>query len=106
MSQRRTTVPPTRVSSRSPRSGRSGLIAREKTKKQPAKGRTALDNRFHRTPVAELRAGPRGPRAAQRRAFYESDCQGQFSPLLVAFSSFLLQSAPTDRNAAIVRTHG
>jgi hypothetical protein len=51
MSQRRKTVPPTRVSSRSPRSGRSGLIAREKTKKQSAKRRTALDNRFHRTPT-------------------------------------------------------
>ena len=49
MSQRRTTVPPTRESSRSPHSGRSGLIAREKTKKQSAKKRTALDNRFHRT---------------------------------------------------------
>jgi len=49
MSQRRTTVPPTRVSSRSPRSGRSGLIARDKTEKLSAKRRTALDNRFHRT---------------------------------------------------------
>ncbi len=49
MSQRRKTIPPTQVSSRSPQSGRSGLIAREKTEKQSAKGRTALDNRFHRT---------------------------------------------------------
>jgi hypothetical protein len=49
MSQRRKTVPPTRVSSRSPRSGRSGLIAKEKTEKQSAKRRTVLDNRFHRT---------------------------------------------------------
>jgi hypothetical protein len=49
MSQRRTTVPPTRVSSRSPRSGRSGLIAKDKTEKLSAKRRTALDYRFHRT---------------------------------------------------------
>ena len=49
MSPRRKTVPPTRVSSRSPQSGRSGLIAKEKTEKQSAKERTALDNRFHRT---------------------------------------------------------
>ena len=49
MSQRQKTVPPTRVSSRSPLSGRSGLIAREKTEKQSAKKKTALDNRFHRT---------------------------------------------------------
>src|SRR5437762_14195328 len=55
MSQRRTTVPPTRESSRSPRSGRSGLIAKEKTKKQSARKRTALDNRFHRTNVAAPR---------------------------------------------------
>lgn len=49
MSQRRKTVPPTRVSSRSSRTGRSGLIAKEKTEKQSVKERTALDNRFHRT---------------------------------------------------------
>jgi hypothetical protein len=49
MSQRRTTAPPTRVSSRSSRSRRSELIAREKNEKQSAKERTALDNRFHRT---------------------------------------------------------
>src|ERR1051325_6595402 len=34
------------------------------------------------------------PRSAAR--FYESDCQGQFSSLLIAFSSFLLQSAHSD----------
>jgi hypothetical protein len=28
--------------------------------------------------------------------FYESDCQGQFSSLLIAFSFFPLQSAPSD----------
>lgn len=49
MSPRRKTVPPTRVSSRSPQSGRSELIARKKNQKQSAKGRTVLDNRFHRT---------------------------------------------------------
>src|SRR5689334_4227692 len=49
MSQRKTTVPPTGKQSRSSRSGREGLIAKEKTEKQSAKRRTALDNRFHRT---------------------------------------------------------
>src|SRR5438105_15428514 len=62
-----------------------------------------LYGRGSRRAVGGRRAGPR---TAQRRTFYESDCQGQFSPLLIAFSSFLLQSAPTDRNAAIVRTRG
>lgn len=59
MSQRRKTVPPTRVSSRSPRSGRSGLIAKEKTEKQSVKRRTVLDNRFHRTDLTlSCTAGP------------------------------------------------
>src|SRR4051812_45695022 len=61
MSQRRTTVPPTRESSRSARSGRSGLIAKEKTKKQSAKKRTALDNRFHRTIFRSVARGPHVP---------------------------------------------
>ena len=59
MSQRRKTAPPTRVSSQSPRSGRSGLIAKEKTEKQSAKRRTVLDNRFHRTDLTlSCAAGP------------------------------------------------
>lgn len=49
MSPRRTTVPSTRVSSRSSQTGRSGLIAKEKDEKQSAQKRSALDNRFHRT---------------------------------------------------------
>ena len=49
MAQKRKTAPPTRVSSRSSRNGRSGLIAKEKTEKQSVKRRTVLDNRFHRT---------------------------------------------------------
>ena len=49
MSSKRTTAPPAQKHSRSSRSGEKGLIAKEKTKKQSAKGRTALDNRFHRT---------------------------------------------------------
>src|SRR5947209_5880324 len=49
MSQRRKTVPPTQKRSRSSSSGRKELIAREKTEKQSARKRTALDNRFHRT---------------------------------------------------------
>src|SRR5438552_9348651 len=44
-----TTAPPTPKHSRSSLSSRKGLIATEKTKKQSAKRRTALDNRFHRT---------------------------------------------------------
>src|SRR5947209_19705621 len=49
MSQRKRTAPPTPKHSRSSHSGRKGLIAKEKTKKQSAEKRTALDNRFHRT---------------------------------------------------------
>ena len=49
MSQRKRTAPPTPKHSRSSHSGRKGLIAKEKTKKQSAKKRSALDNRFHRT---------------------------------------------------------
>lgn len=56
MSQRRTTVPPTRNHSRSPASGRKGLIAKEKTKKQSAGRKTALDDRFHRTYLTLSRA--------------------------------------------------
>ena len=55
MSPRRKTEPPTREHSRSSSSGRNGLIAREKTKKQSAKRRNALDNRFHRTRRSRLR---------------------------------------------------
>ena len=49
MSQRRTTVPPTRKHSPSSTLGRKGLIAKEKPQKQSAKRRTVLDNHFHRT---------------------------------------------------------
>ena len=49
MSPRRTTVPPTRRHSRSSPQGRKELIARKKDEKQPAKRRTVLDDRFHRT---------------------------------------------------------
>ena len=56
MRQRRTTVPPTRVASRSSQSGRSELIARTKTETQSAKRRPVLDNRFHRTDLRFTRA--------------------------------------------------
>jgi len=49
MSQRKKTAPPTPKHPRSSSAGRKGLIAKETTKKQSAKRRTALDNRFHRT---------------------------------------------------------
>jgi hypothetical protein len=49
MSQRKKTAPPTPVHPRSSPAGRKGLIAKERTKKQSAKRRTVLDNRFHRT---------------------------------------------------------
>jgi len=52
MSPRRKTEPPTREHSRSSSSGGNGLIAKDKTKKQSARKRTALDNRFHRTDKA------------------------------------------------------
>ena len=48
-SQRKKTAPPTRKHPRSSSSGRKGLIAKGKTKKQSVRERTALDNRFHRT---------------------------------------------------------
>jgi hypothetical protein len=48
-SQRKKTAPSTQTPSRSSHVGRKGLIAKEKTKKQSAKEKTVLDNRFHRT---------------------------------------------------------
>ncbi len=68
MSQRRTTVPPTRVSSRSSSSGRSELIAGKKNEKQSAKKRTALDNRFYRTALDN-----RFYRTALDNRFYRTD---------------------------------
>ncbi len=49
MSPRKKTAPATQKHRRSSPSSRNGLIAKEKTKKQSARERTALDNRFHRT---------------------------------------------------------
>src|ERR1700745_2353946 len=49
MSPKRTTAPPPIKHSRSSSSGRKVLIAKEKTEKQSARKRSALDNRFHRT---------------------------------------------------------
>src|SRR5713226_6750189 len=49
MSPKRTTAPPPIKHSRSSSSGRKRLIAKEKTEKQSARKRSALDNRFHRT---------------------------------------------------------
>ena len=63
MSQRHKTEPPTRKHSRSSASSQKGLIAKEKTKKQPAKRRPALDNRFHRTDLTLSReTHPGAPR--------------------------------------------
>src|SRR5947209_19151859 len=73
MSQRKRTAPPTPKHSRSSHSGRKGLIAKEKTKKQSAKKRTALDNRFHRTSdganrgVCDSRVGARSGWTGARR---------------------------------------
>ena len=65
-SQRKKTAPPTPRRPRSSSSSRKGLIATEKTKKQSAKKRTALDNRFHRTPTLSCaRASPAGLIAAR-----------------------------------------
>src|SRR5437870_6282706 len=68
-SQRKKTAPPTPRRPRSSSSSRKGLIATEKTKKQSAKKRTALDNRFHRTPTLSCTRAPRAglPRHAGRR---------------------------------------
>ena len=66
MSRRRTPVPPTRDHSRSRASGRKGLIAMTENKKQSAKRRTVLDDRFHRTYHAFSCERP--PRASGRAA--------------------------------------
>ena len=56
-----------------------------------------------RRPPRRGEAGAGSPRAAQRRTFYESDCQGRFSSSLIAFSSSpktitnRLQSSQMDR---------
>jgi hypothetical protein len=63
MSQRRKTVPPNRVTSRSSHSGRSELIARENNEKRSAKKRSALDDRFHRTYFAFSCEQPHEPAA-------------------------------------------
>ena len=67
MAQRRTTAPPTRVSSRSSqRTVRADC--KGKTEKQSAKKRTALDNRFHRTSLVKVvRLVPRAEAGAARR---------------------------------------
>ncbi len=44
--------------------------------------------------------------AAVYVAFYESDCQGRFFSLLIAFRLLSLQSAPTDQTATIARQRG
>ena len=76
-SQRKKTAPPTPRRPRSSSSSRKGLIATEKTKKQSAKKRTALDNRFHRTSVAELRAGhPRRPHRGAMAAATDEASEG------------------------------
>jgi len=70
MSPRRKTDPPTRKPSRSSRPGRSELIAKE-NQKLSAKGRTVLDNRFHRTArrsPARCRTGQSTALGAQQRA--------------------------------------
>src|SRR5688572_31344596 len=46
------------------------------------------------------------PRRLAIEPFYESDCQGRFSSLLIAFSSFPLQSALPDRKRTIVSAYG
>jgi hypothetical protein len=50
MAQRRTTAPPTRVSSRSSRDGRSGLIAKEKTESNQHRGGPSLTIAFIEPP--------------------------------------------------------
>jgi len=54
-------------------------------------------NTFIRSAIALVSAGGQ---------FYESDCQGQISSLLIAFSSCLLQSAPSDPKATAESASG
>jgi len=53
----------------------------------------AVDSRARSTPVS-------------LSPFYESDCQGRFSPSLIAFSFSPWQSAPSDPWATIVSASG
>src|SRR5713226_4093532 len=75
MSQRKTTAPPTPKHSRSSLSSRKGLIATEKTKKQSAKKRTALDNRFHRT-IWRRSAAVSFPRFGNRASRHRATLRG------------------------------
>ncbi len=81
-SQRKKTAPPTPRRPRSSSSSRKGLIATEKTKKQSAKKRTVLDNRFHRTPTLSCTRASRAglPRhdgcRARRRSRKKRDAAG------------------------------
>lgn len=54
MSQRQKTVPPTHKRRTLSAPKRSELIAKEKTKKQSAKKKSALDNHFHGTLAARV----------------------------------------------------
>ena len=78
MSPRRTTVPPTRRHSRSSPQGRKELIARKKDEKQPAKRRTVLDDRFHRTDLSLSSERPRASVPDGRAEAYKA--RGVFSP--------------------------
>jgi hypothetical protein len=78
--KKRPTAPPTRKYSRSLSSGRSELIAKDKTKKRSAKERTVLDDLSHGTCLARLSAKTQ---AARRRGFACCD----HSPIVVGISS-------------------
>ncbi len=86
MSQRRKAVPPTRKRSRSSPVGRKELIATdEKTEKQSAKERTALDNRFHRANgaravqwLARLRLKPTSCSRAASSSCVAAGCEPTF----------------------------
>ena len=81
MSQRRTTVPPTRNHSRSPASGRKGLIASTKTKKQSARRELPLTIAFIEHISRSAASGHREPSAERhghcRRFSNNAICSGR-----------------------------
>jgi hypothetical protein len=67
MAQKRKTAPPTRVSSGSPRLGRSGLIAKEQTESNQQRGGPSLTIAFIERPWCKLRGRSRVPKPKRRR---------------------------------------
>lgn len=97
MSQRHKTVPSTRKHSRSSSAGREELIAKEKTKKQSAKKRTALDNHFYRTSLRFTGAN----RDAEKCSACDAATQRFASGATAELDDQSLNAPTTDSNLAV-----